>query len=417
MVYNINPRSFLRELLIAIVIMFNAICFSVNELMPSVSDFGDVLVIFVILFGTINCLMSGKIIIRRFLLINGVILLWMLGSYVFYGFNKDIYLLLINYLVWGIIISFFMTLEYDVQKTLNIALPIASIILFLDLQYNGHKLYDSMTWTYSVFPCLCVCFTHMTLCKGQLGKWRWLFYIPAILILFRYCAEANRGGWVSLIVLVYLLTAKTKIKKDTKLRNRVLWNVLFLSMIVFSVFFYDGIIKVLYKITTDLDVHIYSIEKMYRGILANDVSNSRAELYQLAWKGFLASPIWGQGIGAFAVNYHTWPHNFVFQLLYEGGILLFLLVMIPFGKIFLAVIKSNSISSTDYAMFVCLFATSVPKILVTSELWKVQGFWLLLAFGMMRLHYFQDRTLPCDHSECIQQDIVTIVSANNEMNQ
>lgn len=390
MVYNINPRGFLRELLIAIVIMFNAICLLVNELMPSVSNFGDILIILVILCGAVACLLNGKILLRRFLLINGAILLWMLGSFVFYDFNQDIFSLLINYLVWGIIITFFMTLEYDIQKTLNIALPIASITLLVDLLCNGVAQYEAMTWTYAVFPCLCVCFAHMTLCKGQLGKLRWLYYLPAILMLFRFITEANRGGWVSLIVLVYLLTAKTKIQQDTKLRNRVLWNVLFVTSIVLAVFFYDWIITVLYKLTSGLGINIYSIEKMYRGIVADNITNNRTELYQFAWEGFLSSPIWGHGIGAFAVNHGGWPHNFILQLLYEGGILLFLLVMIPFGKILLAVMKSNSITTTDYAMFVCLFATSVPKLLVSAELWNAQGFWMLLAFGMVRLPHIQN---------------------------
>jgi len=390
MVYNINPRGFMRELLIAVVILFNAICLLANELMPSVSGFGDTLIILVIMLGAFACLLNGKVLLRKFLLINGAILLWMLGSYIFYGFNQDIFTILINYLVWGIIITFFMTLEYDIQKTLDIALPIASVVLLVDLIYNGAGRYEAMTWTYSVFPCLCVCFVHMILSKGPFGNFRWLLYIPAVVMLLRFIAEANRGGWVSLIVLVYLLTAKTKIQRDTKLRNRVLWNVLFITLLVLAVFFYEWIITALYKLTVDLDIRIFSIEKMYRLILTDNVTNNRAELYEFAWKGFLSSPIWGHGIGAFAVNHGGWPHNFVLQLLYEGGILLFLLVIIPFGKILLAVIKSKAITTADYAMFVCLFATSVPRLLASAELWKIQGFWLLLAFGMMRLPHIQN---------------------------
>ena len=93
------------------------------------------------------------------------------------------------------------------------------------------------------------------------------------------------------------------------------------------------------------------------------------------------------------MKYGTWPHNFVLQLLYEGGILMFLLVVIPLAKIVLFVLKSNAIPPIDYAMFVCLFAISVPKVLVTSELWTVQCFWLLLAFGMMRMPYFKNNML------------------------
>ena len=139
-----------------------------------------------------------------------------------------------------------------------------------------------------------------------------------------------------------------------------------------------------------LDIRIYAIQKMYSGIIADNITNNRIELYKFAWKGFLSSPIWGHGIGAFAVKHGGWPHNFILQLLYEGGILLFTLVMIPFCRIVLAVMKSNSLTTTDYAMFVCLFATSVPKLLFSSELWKVQVFWLLLAFGMMRLPHIRN---------------------------
>ena len=87
MVYNIRPRSFFRELLIAVVIMFNAICLLVNEIMPSIHNFGDNLVVLIFLLGTVICLLNRKILLRRFLLINVSILLWMLASFVFYDFD------------------------------------------------------------------------------------------------------------------------------------------------------------------------------------------------------------------------------------------------------------------------------------------------------------------------------------------
>ena len=393
LVVNIKLRNCLRELLLAIAILFNSICFFISELTPSVSDFGDALVVVMILIGTITCFMDKKIKVRTFLLINGTVLLWILGSFVVYDFHQHILFLLTNFLVWGIFIAFYITLEYDVQKTLNIALLMASVVLLVDFFYKGPNVYDEMTWTYSVFPCMCVSFAHMIYCKGQLGKLRWLLYLPAILMLFRYLVGANRGGWVSLIVLAFLLTAKKGEKDGTTLRNRVVWSLLFLTAIVFAVLFYDWIIITLYKIMDSQGIRIYSIDKMYRGILADDVTNNRVELYQYAWNGFLASPIWGNGIGSFVVKYGTWPHNFVLQLLYEGGILMFLLVVIPLAKIVLFVLKSNAIPPIDYAMFVCLFAISVPKVLVTSELWTVQCFWLLLAFGMMRMPYFKNNML------------------------
>jgi len=383
--YQIKPRSFLRELLIVIVFLFNSICAVVSKLIPSIRDFGDALIFIVVLLGMANCLLSRKVILRKFLLINIAILLFAIGSFALYGFNGEIGLLLVNYFIWGVIISFFVTLEYDVKRVMNIALVLSSFFLAVYLFHNSAKKADSMAWTYGVFPCLSVCLTHMVFMKDQLGKIKWALYLPSYFICLQFVLDANRGGWVSMILLVYFLTIKVKIKQEPKMRNRVLWNLLFLTLIFVAVFLYEPIIKLLYEITTALDIRFYAIEKTYRGILADNVTNNRTELYDFAWKGFLSSPVWGHGIGAFSVNHGGWPHNFFLQLLYEGGILLFLLVLGPLVRIVWVVVRTDRITPAEYALFVCFFANSIPKLLFSTQVWNVQGFWLLLAFGMMLL--------------------------------
>src|SRR5699024_3188038 len=116
------------------------------------------------------------------------------------------------------------------------------------------------------------------------------------------------------------------------------------------------------------------------------LSSGRDTIYENVIKLILENPIIGKGISYYAVYSEGWyPHNIVLQLMLETGIVL----TIPILVMILLAIKV-SFSSVDKfkgnigfkAFILFVFVSSIPRLMLSSYLWKEQFFWLLL-FSML----------------------------------
>ena len=378
-----GKKNIILATLIAMVFLFNPICMGMNLIFPDIVNFGDRFIILLLIAGILCCFPKIKIYLGTFLLCISILIL-MLASYVYRGFSPIILDLLKNYVVWGIVITFFMMQPYNKETFVKVAYVISFIVIVVDLTVNTNVEYSSMTWSYSVFPCLAVMMIHFIYFRFRsvLGK---LSYIPGFLILIKFLIGANRGGFFSLAFLFYFIISKKVISRTDKVKNRTIVSVIILILVVFVALNFEEIVFALYNMLAKADIDITSIDKMYRLIMSNNLTNNRTELYAFAWDGFLESPLFGKGIGAFSINYGGWTHNFILQILYEGGILLFSLIMIPMGRVVGLFIGDHDVSVEDYAMFTLFFCTSIPKLLFSTELWRTQGFWMLFVFGLMVL--------------------------------
>lgn len=378
-------------LIIAMAFLFNAVCLAANLIMPSFVGFGDIFIILLLLVGLFLCFPVMKI-NRNIFFLCGTILVIMLVSYFYYKQAPEIFSLLQNYIVWGIGISVILMQPYQLKTTLNAACITSCFIIVLDLVLNYDIHYESMTWTYSVFPCLSTMIVHFVYFRFETFKKKML-YIPGLILLFKFVLNANRGGLFSLAFLVYfILLAKVDKENQYTQKRTVLAVVLLLVIFIFAVNF-DVIISMAYDLTRKIGLDIDAVNKMYRLLLSDNALNNRDALYEYAWNGFLHSPVWGNGIGSFSVNHGGWTHNLFLQILYEGGIILFLLIFMPLAKILMFALGDNHIHKEEYALFVLLFSSSIPRLLFSTELWNTQSFWMLLVFGLLLINKYKEKKL------------------------
>ena len=203
---------------------------------------------------------------------------------------------------------------------------------------------------------------------------------------FKFILNSNRGGLFSLAFLLYFIIMR-KISKGTKYTSkRGITSVIVLLVICILAINYEAIVEALYNLLSANDIKVSAVNKMYRLIMTENVLNNRSELYEFAWKGFLESPIWGNGVGAFSVNHGGWAHNLFLQVLYEGGVLLFSLVFIPLLIIIYHMVWGDKVKKENYAFLVLLFCTSIPRLLFSTEIWNTQSFWMLLVFGLISIN-------------------------------
>lgn len=381
MLYQNNKKVFILSCLVGSAFLFNSICLLMNIIAPSIAGFGKIFITIILLTGMIMCFPRIRI-AKNVIILNVFLLVLILASYFYYGCAAEISVLLQNYIVWGLGVTIIMMQKYDLKVVLDFCFYVSTATIICELLTNAHVAYEPMTWTYSIFPCVASVVVHFLYCRFD-GIVKKIFYIPGLIMLIKFIAFSNRGGIVSLAVLLYLVSIKTINTKDLKLRNKTMLNIILLIILICIVVFYEQIIGFLFDIANSNGYKISSLNKMYRLIQEGNITNNRSELYEYAINGFKASPLWGKGIGAFSVNHGGWTHNFVLQILYEGGLLLFAAIIIPLIRIVFLFLKGTNIDAYRYSFFVLLFCTSIPRLLFSTELWNTQAFWMLLAFGLI----------------------------------
>lgn len=375
-------REKLIACLVAVAFLFNSICLLANILFPSVDNFGEIFVIFILVLGLAACITPSVRINFNLLFLNAIILLAVFASYLYYDFSDIVKSLMINYISWGIGVTVIMMQKYNLRRVLNISYWISFFIILCELLTNAEKDYDILVWTYSIFPCIAISVIHFAYCRHRKFIFK-ITYIPCFVMMIKFMLNANRGGIVSILALFFFISIKSVNSAYGRVKNRKMLGLILLIFALFVGLFFEPIVSFLYNWAESMSFNVESLEKMYRLIETGNIINNRKELYACAWNGFLESPIIGNGVGGFSVKYGTWTHNFILQLLYEGGILLAPLVLVPLIENCLFVLKEKRITGDEYSLFVLFFSASVPRLLISTELWNTQSFWMLFAFCML----------------------------------
>lgn len=122
-----------------------------------------------------------------------------------------------------------------------------------------------------------------------------------------------------------------------------------------------------------------------------DITNGRISLWQNAIECFMESPFWGHGFGGFYLwnPVYPYPHNFVLQLLTDGGIL-FGFIPIVVILVGLICIFSGKLEKEGYEGILFLSALSIPQLSLSGDIWKSAPLWMTVFFYC---RYFFDRSL------------------------
>jgi O-antigen ligase len=107
----------------------------------------------------------------------------------------------------------------------------------------------------------------------------------------------------------------------------------------------------------------------------NDVTSGRDVIFKLTTLAISQNPLLGYGIDQFENNTGiVYPHNFILQLLYDGGLVLTFLVIFPVIRGIVKLFKTCSYN--EFIVFVALFFASVPGGLLSGDLWTMVTLWV-----------------------------------------
>ena len=151
-------------------------------------------------------------------------------------------------------------------------------------------------------------------------------------------------------------------------------------------FFFIPILEVANSILNDAGISVNFINKFISLDQDNDITNGREIVYSMVIDDIIKNPLLGGGMDLFDFYYPgmNYPHNFLLQILYDGGLLLFVILVIPLYR----GIKRFWVSCThdEYAVYTALFFGSVPGAMFSGNLWQNGLLWML--FGALLSNTF-----------------------------
>ena len=212
--------------------------------------------------------------------------------------------------------------------------------------------------------------------------------LPYMIISFVYGA---RGALLS--VFVFALLFWLVLAKD----QRTFWKRVTVSCLlcVFLWALFPLLIKSAFTFLDAHEIEARSIERLYDSVTSeSSMSYGRELLAKQAASGIIGSPVWGNGIGSFDSFSGVYPHNIVLQLMYEGGALLAIPLLLLLLNGFVVMLDCRFRS--EYRLFMLvLLCSGIIELFLSSHLWMSLFFWLFIGLGLLRHKFVAPRfTMP-----------------------
>lgn len=237
---------------------------------------------------------------------------------------------------------------------------------------------------YSVLPSIIAGIVHFAYFRKQIKKFELLAYLISLFYLLQLFLNGLRGPLMCILITILLIYLFRFDKNDRLQFKQMNLGILIAILIaIFIVLFFESFLQLIVSLFQMLNIDAYFVTKTIRLLRQGDIMNGRNELWRVAWNGFLNSPIWGNGFDSF--QHHTgyvYPHNFVLQSLYDGGLLFFipLFCIVSIGSY--RAIKSGNKETIAMYIFLCGFGMVYS--FLSQDMYNIFYLWATVAFLLMQ---------------------------------
>lgn len=240
----------------------------------------------------------------------------------------------------------------------------------------------NMARSFAMIPMVVAGIMHLTFYRRKRKWFDKVCYLVDIYYLLVLIIQGTRSIAITTLVLLLSLYVKNFGKEQ---RNRISifrFSVAIVIIVVLINNFYQ-ILNGLDSLFSSAGIEANFIEKTLRLDEAGDISNGRNTISEYVSQKIWDSPIWGHGASSLSYNTNgrfDYPHNFILQLFYDGGILL----AIPILYILYRAIKQAFFcEDKDEGVFLLyMVLICVPKMLFSTDMWENAPFWLLIAYTL-----------------------------------
>jgi len=277
-------------------------------------------------------------------------------------------------------------MSVDVRLTIKAVMLSALLVISLGGQSLAIEADYELDWliiSHALMVPIIASMVYLCLFASEEKGWRrWLTIIGTVANAVLLLLLIMKGARAPLLAIFMLAAVFLCIRYDRG-RFRIRW-ILFTVMLVvcfFSILFFPDIITFVAEILHRGGLELQLIDKYANKIAQGDITSGRAEIWAIAWHGFLQHPMLGNGISQIEYNAGiVHPHNFLLQMLYDGGLVLALGILIPVCTLLRRTIRNRD----GAAMLTMLLFCSVPTGLLSKDLWGNTALWLFFGYAMSR---------------------------------
>lgn len=245
---------------------------------------------------------------------------------------------------------------------------------------NIYSSYDAITMgtSYAVLPVIMAGIVHFVFFRNESSRIEKVLYIISFVYTFYFIKMSYRGALLALFVTIFF---SWYFKTEKKNKNNVIIIVSILGILgAIAWFNFNTILVWVRNILDSLNIKIALVDKTLSLTETSGLMHGRINIYKVAITGFLEKPLLGHGVASF--KYFTgieFPHNFILEFLYDGGLILAILILI---LLISGLKRSNRITRTDsedkFAFIVLIASISLTRTMVSAEVWRVILFWMLM---------------------------------------
>lgn len=336
---------------------------------------------------------KARISFSSFLILAYVSLLYLLTLL----FNYDACeLSVMQFMFYALIPVYLISQTVDGEYVLRYCLYISFITLpvinsFFNIQYEQYA-QAYMGNIYSIITPVIVALIHFKLYFRQSNIVIKLAYIYNLYILFKMLLYANRGAVICVLfcIIVLLVNAydgeyRKKIP-PLKLLIIIVLGITALLCIIFA----QQILIGLASLMGSIFKHVPSfITKMIKYMGDNDVGNGRTLISEFTMDSVWQKPLFGHGIGTFqhyaeanAGKSWPYPHQYILQYLFEGGILFSIIPIYLSLSLTAKVIFTRIKEKKEFALCCVLVCSCLPKLLFSTDPWASTTIWMLIAYSL-----------------------------------
>lgn len=304
---------------------------------------------------------------------------------------------------------FFMsTCNFDERVFLKATMfiPIIGIFfvdkIFVRIQYDE---VISMGLTYAFLPVIIATVVYIARYLGKIKGWSRIVDIIPIAVNIVYGTNVimygSRGPILCIGLSIVFLLISTCNKEKGGLVFKTGRTILFGIAVCLLIVYYLEILQAVQDLLNSHNLRFAFVDKILKLSEAGNLNNGRTEHYVAALSGIKKSPIWGNGVAMFEYNTgFVYPHNFLVQLFYDGGIILFSLVIIP---LIVGMVKwVKNCTEPQYSMMIMLFFTAVPAALFSGELWTDYALWMTFGYIISFIRRGQSAGNLQEEIDCIK---------------
>ncbi len=291
---------------------------------------------------------------------------------------------LIIYVFLPLLIISQMDINGELVVKFCVLIPVIGVPFFQKVfQQTNNSI--SMGLSYAFLPAVVFAISYLLTCdrKNKLMTIAALVDLIYFLLIFLY---GSRGVVLSGCIAVFIMWLIRKKLNHESDPNFDLKIVCVSVVTIIIVIFRWQIVYFLYDFFSGNGITVEFFDKIIRLQKLGGVDNGRSDINKVFLAEFVKKPLFGHGIKSFA--YYTgiiYPHNFLYQMLFDIGIIGTLIIIVPILTSAMKIFKriGNYENST---VLIALICASVPGALFSGDLWLNPLLWLTFSL-ILRWEY------------------------------